>query len=232
MRLWRVAALRRAASAQWCPINAVREGLRRPMRPRRGSAIPMPVRRRPIGGRVGPRAIPAAAAGRPLLGLDRAGRGREIIDATLSGFIGAAIMVLVAHAVEHIRTAPPAHVMFLPAFWLLVPGTLGLIGITELVGKDPQHSPISFSPRGDPGGASAQPACSGALASQRRVDPRPRGRRTARVRWASVPFNRSVGTEGGAALIWVGDERTVRGPCISWFRRPPVSLFAGLCEEA
>ena len=29
--------------------------------------------------------------------------------------------------------------MFLPAFWLLVPGTLGLIGITELVGKDPQH---------------------------------------------------------------------------------------------
>jgi uncharacterized membrane protein YjjP (DUF1212 family) len=65
--------------------------------------------------------------------------GERIIDATLSGFIGAAIMVPVAHAVAHIRTAPPAHVMFLPAFWMLVPGTLGLIGITELVGKDPEH---------------------------------------------------------------------------------------------
>jgi uncharacterized membrane protein YjjB (DUF3815 family) len=26
--------------------------------------------------------------------------------------------------------------MFLPAFWLLVPGTIGLIGITELVGDN------------------------------------------------------------------------------------------------
>jgi uncharacterized membrane protein YjjB (DUF3815 family) len=45
-------------------------------------------------------------------------------------------MVPVAHLVGRARTAPPAHVMFLPAFWLLVPGTLGLIGITELVGGD------------------------------------------------------------------------------------------------
>jgi uncharacterized membrane protein YjjB (DUF3815 family) len=29
--------------------------------------------------------------------------------------------------------------MFLPAFWLLVPGTLGLIGITELVGNNAEH---------------------------------------------------------------------------------------------
>ena len=28
--------------------------------------------------------------------------------------------------------------MFLPAFWLLGPGTLGLIGITEIVGNNPQ----------------------------------------------------------------------------------------------
>ena len=26
--------------------------------------------------------------------------------------------------------------MFLPAFWLLVPGTIGLIGITEIVGDN------------------------------------------------------------------------------------------------
>jgi uncharacterized membrane protein YjjB (DUF3815 family) len=28
--------------------------------------------------------------------------------------------------------------MFLPAFWLLVPGTFGLIGITEIVGNNAQ----------------------------------------------------------------------------------------------
>ena len=62
--------------------------------------------------------------------------GKDLIDATLSGFIGAAVMVLVAHLVVHAPTAPPAHLMFLPSFWLLVPGTIGLIGITELVGDN------------------------------------------------------------------------------------------------
>jgi len=61
---------------------------------------------------------------------------KQMIDATLSGFIGAAVMVPVAHAVAHVRPLPPAHVMFLPAFWLLVPGTIGLIGVTELVGDN------------------------------------------------------------------------------------------------
>jgi uncharacterized membrane protein YjjP (DUF1212 family) len=65
--------------------------------------------------------------------------GRQVIDATLSGFVGAAIMVPVAHLVQRAPTAPPAHVMFLPAFWLLVPGTIGLIGFTEAVGENP-HS--------------------------------------------------------------------------------------------
>ena len=64
--------------------------------------------------------------------------GRQVVDATLSGFIGAAVMVPVAHAVAHAPHAPPAHVMFLPAFWLLVPGTIGLIGVAELVGDNRQ----------------------------------------------------------------------------------------------
>jgi uncharacterized membrane protein YjjP (DUF1212 family) len=64
--------------------------------------------------------------------------GKHVIDATLSGFVGAAVMVPVAHLVGRVRTAPPAHVMFLPAFWLLVPGTIGLIGITEIVGDNSQ----------------------------------------------------------------------------------------------
>ncbi|HEY2650575.1 MAG TPA: threonine/serine exporter family protein [Solirubrobacteraceae bacterium] len=62
--------------------------------------------------------------------------GKQVIDPTLSGFVGAAIMVPVAHLVARARTAPPAHVMFLPAFWLLVPGTIGLIGVTEIVGRN------------------------------------------------------------------------------------------------
>jgi uncharacterized membrane protein YjjB (DUF3815 family) len=45
-------------------------------------------------------------------------------------------MVPVAHAVARAPNAPPAHVMFLPAFWLLVPGAIGLIGITEIVGDN------------------------------------------------------------------------------------------------
>jgi uncharacterized membrane protein YjjP (DUF1212 family) len=64
--------------------------------------------------------------------------GKQVIDATLSGFVGAALMVPIAHAVARAHSAPPAHVMFLPAFWLLVPGTIGLIGVTELVGNNSQ----------------------------------------------------------------------------------------------
>jgi uncharacterized membrane protein YjjB (DUF3815 family) len=77
-------------------------------------------------------------AGVPVLLAARCGQiaGEHLVDSTLSGFVGAAVMVPVAHLVGRARTAPPAHVMFLPAFWLLVPGTLGLIGITELVGGD------------------------------------------------------------------------------------------------
>jgi len=71
--------------------------------------------------------------------------GEHIIDATLSGFVGAAVMVPVAHVVAHARSAPPAHVMFLPSFWLLVPGTLGLIGITELVGENPEAGTQNLS---------------------------------------------------------------------------------------
>jgi uncharacterized membrane protein YjjP (DUF1212 family) len=64
--------------------------------------------------------------------------GKQLIDAALSGFVGAALMAPVAHAVARAPTAPPAHVMFLPAFWLLVPGTIGLIGVAELVGNHSQ----------------------------------------------------------------------------------------------
>jgi uncharacterized membrane protein YjjP (DUF1212 family) len=70
--------------------------------------------------------------------------GERILDPTLSGFIGAAVMVPVAHLVARARRAPPAHVMFLPAFWLLVPGAIGLIGITEIVGENAEAGSENF----------------------------------------------------------------------------------------
>lgn len=71
--------------------------------------------------------------------------GKHLIDATLSGFVGAAVMVPIAHLVARSRTAPPAHVMFLPAFWLLVPGTIGLIGVTELVGDNAEQGSANLA---------------------------------------------------------------------------------------
>ena len=45
-------------------------------------------------------------------------------------------MTPVAYAVERHPSGPPALVSFLPAFWLLVPGALGLIGVTESLAAD------------------------------------------------------------------------------------------------
>jgi uncharacterized membrane protein YjjP (DUF1212 family) len=70
--------------------------------------------------------------------------GETVLTATLSGFAGAAVMVPVAHLVAHAPHAPPAHVMFLPAFWLLVPGAIGLIGITEIVGENADAGTENF----------------------------------------------------------------------------------------
>ncbi|MFF5297624.1 threonine/serine ThrE exporter family protein [Paractinoplanes globisporus] len=62
--------------------------------------------------------------------------GNQIFGGYLSGFFGALAMTPVAYFVERRPSGPPALVSFLPAFWLLVPGALGLIGVTEYVDKD------------------------------------------------------------------------------------------------
>ena len=38
------------------------------------------------------------------------------------------------------RAGPPSMVLFLPAFWLLVPGAAGLIGVTAIVGTNAARS--------------------------------------------------------------------------------------------
>ncbi|MET0202744.1 MAG: hypothetical protein ABW276_00395, partial [Casimicrobiaceae bacterium] len=52
------------------------------------------------------------------------------------GFFGALAMTTVAYFVQHRLGGPPAVVTFPPGLWLLVPGALGLIGLTEFVAAD------------------------------------------------------------------------------------------------
>jgi uncharacterized membrane protein YjjB (DUF3815 family) len=46
-------------------------------------------------------------------------------------------MTPTAKLVERTNFGPPALVSFLPGFWLLVPGALGLIGVTEYMTAGP-----------------------------------------------------------------------------------------------
>ncbi|MGO0577005.1 threonine/serine exporter family protein [Ornithinimicrobium panacihumi] len=47
-------------------------------------------------------------------------------------FVGAVVAALVATLVEYLRPELPRMIAFLPSFWLLVPGSLGLISLTQL----------------------------------------------------------------------------------------------------
>jgi uncharacterized membrane protein YjjP (DUF1212 family)/uncharacterized membrane protein YjjB (DUF3815 family) len=60
--------------------------------------------------------------------------GDVLFGARISGFFGAVAMTPVVLWVERLRHGPPKLVTFLPAFWLLVPGATGLIGVTQIVG--------------------------------------------------------------------------------------------------
>jgi uncharacterized membrane protein YjjP (DUF1212 family) len=62
--------------------------------------------------------------------------GNQILGSYLSGFVGAIVMTPMAYLVERLPSGPPALVSFLPAFWMLVPGALSLMGITEYLGHD------------------------------------------------------------------------------------------------
>ncbi len=59
--------------------------------------------------------------------------GQILGPAGLGGFLGAIAASLGASLVELRRPQLARLVLFLPAFWLLVPGSLGLVGVTQLV---------------------------------------------------------------------------------------------------
>ncbi len=58
--------------------------------------------------------------------------GQELGSIGVGGFLGAIAASLGASIVELRRPQLARLVLFLPAFWLLVPGSLGLVGVTEL----------------------------------------------------------------------------------------------------
>lgn len=61
--------------------------------------------------------------------------GDWLVGASVSGFFGALAMTPVALLISRLPGGPPSQVTFLPAFWMLVPGAIGLIGLTEVVGN-------------------------------------------------------------------------------------------------
>ena len=65
--------------------------------------------------------------------------GQALGSAAIGGFFGAIAANLGASVVEYFRPQSTRLVLFLPAFWLLVPGSLGLLGVTTLV-ADPSHA--------------------------------------------------------------------------------------------
>jgi uncharacterized membrane protein YjjP (DUF1212 family) len=57
--------------------------------------------------------------------------GSTVLSPELSGFVGALIIIPLTRAIELLPKGPSSAVTMLPALWILVPGALGFIGITE-----------------------------------------------------------------------------------------------------
>jgi len=64
--------------------------------------------------------------------------GSIVLGAYPGGFVGGATMIVVASLIQERPGAPPLIVSFTPAFWLLVPGAIGLEGLTQIVGQSPE----------------------------------------------------------------------------------------------
>lgn len=65
--------------------------------------------------------------------------GNALFGGYASGFVGAVAMTLVAYQLARLRSTMPVYAMFLPGYWLLVPGSLGLIGLTTFL-ADPDSA--------------------------------------------------------------------------------------------
>lgn len=70
--------------------------------------------------------------------------GQQLGSYALGGFMGAVAASLGATIVELFRPRLARLVLFLPAFWLLVPGSLGLVEVTSLVSDQEQAIQAAF----------------------------------------------------------------------------------------
>jgi uncharacterized membrane protein YjjB (DUF3815 family) len=59
--------------------------------------------------------------------------GTLVLGAELSPFAGALVVIPFARLIARFRTAPPASVTTLASFWLLVPGALGFLGVSQAI---------------------------------------------------------------------------------------------------
>ncbi len=62
--------------------------------------------------------------------------GAVLLNPSLSGFVGGLVIVPLTQALSRFRSAPPAAVMLLPGFWLLLPGALGFRAVSGLATGD------------------------------------------------------------------------------------------------
>ena len=58
--------------------------------------------------------------------------GNVLFGAYASGFTGGLVMTFAAYLLARLPATMPVYAVFLPGFWLLVPGSLGLIGLTTV----------------------------------------------------------------------------------------------------
>lgn len=60
--------------------------------------------------------------------------GNALFGGYVSALVGATVLTVAAFLVAKLPSAMPPHASFLPGFWLLVPGAMGLIGLTTYAG--------------------------------------------------------------------------------------------------
>ena len=111
--------------------------------------------------------------------------GQHVGGAAFGSFLGAVAATLGSSLVEAVRPNLPRLVVFLPAFWLLVPGSLGLLSTTTLITHPGGDAATAFEvvtvvcaiAVGLLVGAAVARSCGGAVGRFRRGDsPRRRGR--------------------------------------------------------
>jgi uncharacterized membrane protein YjjB (DUF3815 family) len=57
----------------------------------------------------------------------------RMVGAELSGFVGATVVIIVVAVLRRMPGSPPSAVMLTCAYWLLVPGALGFMGLSSAV---------------------------------------------------------------------------------------------------